>query len=237
MTLRTLFFNFILLWSFCFPAFAQTDSLHKVSLNAYIVPATLMAGGLLTQGKISRDFQANVQKTYPNFDSRLDDYLQYGISAIPLGMSIVGIEGKHKLKDQIILTVLSHGLAQTITQTLKYTVAYPRPDGIGNESFPSGHTTAAFTGAALMSKEYGSNSIGYTVVGYGLATTVGAYRILKNRHWLSDVLFSAGVGIAATETVYLLYPWLQRKVFKNSSVVALPTYNSGAVCLLFVKTW
>ncbi len=204
---------------------AQNDSVNSV--KPFVIPAVLMAGGLITQGQISRNVRDEVLKTYPNFHAKFDDYMQFGTTAIPLGMSLVGIEGKHKFKDQLILSVLSHGLAQTITQSLKYIVAYPRPDGVGMESFPSGHTTSAFTGATIMANEYGQRSVAYSIAGYGLATVVGSFRILKNRHWTADVLFGAGVGIAATETVYLVYPWLQKKVFKNKNWVTLPTYGNG----------
>lgn len=234
---RTIFLSFLIHLGLVFNLFSQNDSTQKISLKPFIVPAVLMTGGLLTQGKISADVRESVLKNYPNFQSKLDDYLQYGISAIPLGMSVIGIEGKHKLKDQIILTILSHGLAQTITQSLKYIVAYPRPDGVGMESFPSGHTTAAFTGAAILAKEYGEKSVGYTIVGYGLATTVGTYRVLKNRHWVADVLFAAGVGIAATEVTYMVYPWIQRKIFKNKDMAILPTYNAGVVGFYAFKTF
>ncbi|WP_373330917.1 hypothetical protein [Salmonirosea aquatica] len=41
---------------------------------------------------------------------------------------------------------------------------------------------------------------------------MGTLRILNNRHWLADVLFGAGVGIGATEVVYMGYPWVKRKL-------------------------
>ena len=216
---------------------SQVDSTRQVSFKPYIVPTVMMAGGLITQGQLSRDIQQKIVRNYPNFTNHTDDYLQYGITVIPLAMSVVGIKGKHKLKDQLILTVLSHGLAQSITQSLKYIVAYPRPDLSENESFPSGHTTAAFTGATILAKEYGNRSVFYSVVGYGLATTVGTLRMLNNRHWLSDVLFGAGVGIASTQTVYLIYPWIQRKVFKNKQWAVVPTYTHGVAGLYAMATF
>jgi membrane-associated phospholipid phosphatase len=217
---------------FCFALFqnklvAQTDSTQKPLLQSFIVPAALMTAGLAVQGAVSRYVQKQILTTFPEFHTKADDYLAFAPTVIPLAMSALGIKGKHKLKDQIILTVLSHGLSQSITTTLKYTVAYPRPDGVGMESFPSGHTTFAFTGAALMSKEYGEQSVWYSVGAYSIAAGVGSLRMLNNRHWLADVLFGAGVGIASTEVVYRAYPWLKRKVFKNKNWVALPTYSYG----------
>jgi membrane-associated phospholipid phosphatase len=92
---------------------------------------------------------------------------------------------------------------------------YPRPDNIGYDAFPSGHTTMAFTSATLLHQEYGHRSVWYSVGGYGTAVSVGTLRMLNNRHWLSDVLFGAGVGIGATKAVYYMYPRIKRKITKR----------------------
>ena len=42
-----------------------------------------------------------------------------------------------------------------------------------------------------------------SVGGYVVATTVGVSRILNNRHWISDVLAGAGIGILSVEFGYL----------------------------------
>lgn len=202
----------------------------------YIIPAVLMAGGLLTQGEISWRVHDKVVGQYPNFTSHADDIGQFAPTVAMLGLGAAGLRGRHEFGDQIALTVLSHGLAQTITQVLKRTVAYPRPDGVGNDAFPSGHTTFAFTGAALLAHEYGERSTWYTVGGYTVATGVGAFRVLKNRHWLADVLFGAGVGIGSTEAVYQLYPWLKHLVVRRKNVALVPFYNgvSGGAYFLAV---
>lgn len=203
---------------------------------AYVVPLGFMTAGLLTQGAISRQVQAEVVGRYPGFSSHVDDWGQFVPTVAVLGLGAAGVRGKHAFGDQVVLTVLSHGLAQAITQGLKYTVAYPRPDGMGHESFPSGHTAFAFTGAALLAHEYGGRSAYYSIGGYGMATAVGALRVLKNRHWLADVLFSAGVGLGSTELVYQLYPWLQRVVFHRKNMVLVPIYTgySTGLCMMIV---
>ena len=40
------------------------------------------------------------------------------------------------------------------------------------------------------------------MAGYGIATATGVMRVLNNRHWVSDVLSGAGIGIFATEVAY-----------------------------------
>lgn len=68
----------------------------------------------------------------------------------------------------------------------------------GRTSFPSGHTSAAFSLAAVMDDEgaihwpHAARIV--TPVSYGLASLVGLSRIYKDRHWVSDVAVGALVG-------------------------------------------
>ena len=76
-----------------------------------------------------------------------------------------------------------------------------RPDAYrlkkGN-SFPSGHTSAAFALATALDENYG---VGYLT--YPLAASTGLSRIYHNGHWLSDTLMGAGIGIASVKVVAL----------------------------------
>ena len=56
-----------------------------------------------------------------------------------------------------------------------------------------------------MHKEYGlTRSPWFSVAGYGVATATGVMRVLNNRHWVSDVMSGAGIGIISTELGYAL---------------------------------
>lgn len=81
---------------------------------------------------------------------------------------------------------------------LKYTVQRPRPDGSDNLSFPSGHTSTAFSLAAVANHHYGWK-VG--VPAFAFASCVGLTRIESNRHNLSDVLAGATLGIIVGRTV------------------------------------
>ncbi len=205
--------------------------------SRYIIPATLMTAGLLTQGQFSRHVRAQVIRRYPDFRTSVDDYLQITPSIAVLALGASGLKGRHTFGDQVILTVLSNAVSQGITQTIKYTVAYPRPDGNGQDAFPSGHTAAAFTGATVLAHEYGQRSSWYAVAGYATATTVAGYRVLQNRHWLADVLFGAGVGIGATELVYQVYPWLKHLAIHRKQTVLMPTYSGSSAGLYLTSVF
>jgi membrane-associated phospholipid phosphatase len=84
------------------------------------------------------------------------------------------------------------------TSILKYSVQRTRPDGSNNLSFPSGHTSTAFSLAAVADRHYGWK-VG--VPAYLLASGIGFSRIEKDKHYLSDVLAGATLGVIVGRTV------------------------------------
>ncbi|MEO8679545.1 MAG: phosphatase PAP2 family protein [Vicinamibacterales bacterium] len=89
-------------------------------------------------------------------------------------------------------------IAAGLTQGLKYATRRERPDGSGATSFPSGHASSTFAFATALERHLGWR---YAVPAYVFASYVAASRLPANRHWLSDVVFGAAVGIIAGRTV------------------------------------
>jgi membrane-associated phospholipid phosphatase len=81
--------------------------------------------------------------------------------------------------------------AMAATYATKLSVDRERPNG-GNMSFPSGHTSAAFSGAAFIQMRYGWL---YGSIAYAGATYVGWSRIETENHYVEDVIAGAGMGI------------------------------------------
>lgn len=90
-----------------------------------------------------------------------------------------------------------------------------RPDGSSRNSFPSGHTATAFVGAELLRREYWEVSPWIGVAGYAVAAGTGFFRMYNNRHWLTDVLSGAGIGILSVEAAYWLYPTISKTFFRK----------------------
>ena len=67
-------------------------------------------------------------------------------------------------------------------------------------SFPSGHTTIAFALATSFAREI--KGTWDDVLFYTLATTTAYARMHDNKHWASDVVFGAGVGILSTRFIH-----------------------------------
>ena len=85
------------------------------------------------------------------------------------------------------------------TEILKVTVRRVRPDSTDRAAFPSGHTSASFALATVAASKWGWE-VG--VPACALAGFVGYTRIESKKHYLSDVLFGAGLGIASGRAVY-----------------------------------
>jgi membrane-associated phospholipid phosphatase len=84
------------------------------------------------------------------------------------------------------------------TEILKYSVKRERPDGSDSLSFPSGHTSTAFSLATVAEQHYGWK-VG--VPAYALASCIGLTRIEQDRHHLSDVVAGATIGVIVGRTV------------------------------------
>ncbi len=83
-----------------------------------------------------------------------------------------------------------------LAQGLKYAAPRHRPDG-GRYSFPSGHSSAAFATADVLLRLFGWKA---GIPAYAGAAYIGASRMSERRHFLSDVVFGAAIGIAASRS-------------------------------------
>jgi membrane-associated phospholipid phosphatase len=186
-------------------------------IRALAPPAALALAGISFQGqdnKVKDLFVGNpVREPRPLWSMHVADVTQYVPIALSLGLTISGANGRHPLLQSMWLLVQSEAIVIVSVTSMKRIFDETRPDG-GIHSFPSGHTAQAFAAATFLHQEYGHKSIWYSVAAYSMATTVGTLRMVSNRHWMSDVLVGASLGILSTNLVYLLH----RHKNKNFSV-------------------
>lgn len=104
------------------------------------------------------------------------------------------------------------GLTVGITEALKHGVTEWRPDRSDNRSFPSRHASWAYAGAAILSVEL-SDRFAYTpLLAQTAANAVGMQRVISRRHYPSDVLAGAAVGLLSVRAGY----WLSDLIFNTS---------------------
>lgn len=166
------------------------------------VPLFVISGITYGQGEKFR----TIHNTYtPKFRYHYDDFIQYAPLVAVLGMKLGGVKGRSSWGRMLVSDVFSATLMASAVNGLKYSIHRTRPDGSAHNSFPSGHTATAFMAATIMHHEYGlTRSPLYSIGGYTVATATAFSRQLNNRHWLSDVLAGAGIGILSTELGYFL---------------------------------
>jgi membrane-associated phospholipid phosphatase len=110
-------------------------------------------------------------------------------------------------------------VAAGLTYGIKYAVQRDRPTGECC-AFPSGHASATFATASVLERHFGYRASWpmFVIAGY-----VSASRITDNRHFMSDVLFGAALGMASGWTVVGRHG--------KSDFTLLPTPIRGGVML------
>ena len=186
----------------------KTKWAHTDTGKTLIASGALIALGLYTykdEGFMNRvDIKEGINRYLPDFENRIDDYTQYIPYAAVYALDAFGVKSKHKFWRKTSTIATAGGATLLVVQGMKYGIGELRPDGSANNAFPSGHTAAAFVGAHILHKEYGDRSIYYSIGGYFLAAFTGIFRQLNDRHWISDVLVGAGIGLSLTELAYFL---------------------------------
>ena len=118
------------------------------------------------------------------------DYLQL---AIPVSAAIYSaIIGDGQGNRQL---AKAYAATMATAYTLKYTVREERPDqpeGAKGNTFPSGHTSAAFAGAGYWQMRYGW-TVGAPM--YIAASLVAYSRVEARAHNWLDVITASGIGI------------------------------------------
>ena len=196
----------IIIFLLIFKGNAQTqDSISisknkdKISYKHFIAPVALItSGALLLNTALNDDLQANANRFFgEDFHTSADDYLQFvPVAQIYLGKSF-GFKPTNNFKQQTINIIVANAIMGTVVFATKNIVKEERPDQSDNLSFPSGHTATAFTNASLLYYEYKDSNVWYASSGFLFATATGVLRIANNKHYTSDVLTGAGIGLAS----------------------------------------
>lgn len=178
---------------------------YKFMDDMTFVGVPLFVAGIIAKSEKTAFKQQTKHSLLTNFKTSIDDYTQYFGPALTLGLKLGGMEGRSDWPRFFASAAMSYGIMALLVNTIKYTAKEMRPDGSTANSWPSGHTATSFVGATILHKEYGlTRSPWFSVAGYGIATATGVMRVLNNRHWVSDVLSGAGIGILSGELAYAL---------------------------------
>jgi hypothetical protein len=213
---------------------AQNSSNTKLP-KAIIVPAVLIGTGLILNGSdIEHRLRTNIRERIGNdYKCKIDDYTQFAPLVELYAFDISGVKTKNHWFDQTKYLIISNALTIAIIQGMKHIILKTRPDGSAY-SFPSGHTSFAFTNATVLYNEFKNSSPFIAYSGYFFASTTGTFRILNDKHWLSDVLTGAGIGIIIANLVYYFEPLKSFNPFLASKNISfIPQINNNNIGIYF----
>ena len=180
---------------------------HLISRSTVVVCVTL----LVMNGSAFAQSNKEIERT--------GDVLQIAIPLAAYGMTYLfdDHQGRRSFANVFLSTMGT-------TYALKYSFPDKRPDGGDTLSFVSGHTSAAFSGAAFIQRRYGWK---YGIPAYLGAAFVGWSRIQAGKHHTDDVMRGATLGILSAYTFTKTYKGkLRVSPFVENRTVGLTVQGS-----------
>lgn len=210
-------------------------------------------GAISGAGLLAYTQDEKIQKYFVGHQSEMADNLSkyifepigngIGTSIIIGGLYLGGrLANNKRLAGTSLIAAKAFVVSSVCTQAIKQLVHRHRPyqDEIPDHakwespfayihytSFPSGHSTAAFSLATVFALEY-SHTIWIPALAYTLAAGTAVSRLYDNDHWVSDVVIGSAIGFVTGR-----FMWKQsRKGY--SKVLILPSVGANTASLAFI---
>jgi membrane-associated phospholipid phosphatase len=170
--------------------------------------------------KLLRDINLNRSKSLDKtFNVFTNSAAPVSFAAPVIFWGIGKITGNEKFEQQGVISGSALVLTLSVSYLTKYTVnrtrpykAYPDIQAFSRDnspSFPSNHTSVAFSAATSLSLAFPK---WYVIVpSYAWASAVGYSRLHLGEHYPSDVLAGAIIGSASAFVCYKLNNWIMQK--------------------------
>ena len=196
---------------------------HWMNINWFLL-FFLMAEPAFSQN-LDINLLKNINKNETAFKNK---YLELNASSviplsigIPAGLAIAGFLKKDsKLKRDalymggafIVSSIVTLSVKRIVNRQRpfeKYSFIIKRDDESGGMSFPSGHTSAAFSTATSIALRY--RKWYFVAPAYLFAGSVGWARMYQGLHYPSDVLAGAIVGTGSAWLCWKIQGWMDKK--------------------------
>ncbi len=219
--------------------------------SAALLPLTCLSAAVIVlfAGMVQLDF--TLARQIQSIDvTWVEDFGRFG-QLLGSWYVLVGVSGVFLLTGYVLSrrvalvigldTLVAHGIIALLVQTLKHLIGRPRPRlshlyllpagpsfESGWDSFPSGHSAAAFAIAAVIAAHCPRTGwIAY--VGAGL---VAASRVITGSHFPSDIL--AGILLGLTVGVVVANPIAQWRTSIQHLLDRLVPYLAGFFSLIWI---
>lgn len=178
----------------------------------------LLAAGAFPFDHAVTDHVREVTGGHPGDLARLVTNFGYALTPAVIFVVLLVLYGEERTGLQGLLGMFAAGM---VTDTLKVIVGRTRPDGSAL-SFPSGHSTVAFATAVVLAHRWPRWRWAF----YGGALAVAASRVVRLRHFPSDVLAGGAIGLVfGMATMVFVQDWAllasRRAMFRLKVVLSV----------------
>lgn len=179
---------------------------QQVARPDRLIPEASLAAIIPVAFVYDKDIQEREgDRTVDSRTKSASSILQVAAPAIPLALGIYrwaeGDDGRH-----LEVAAESMVAALSLQQLLAWSVRRERPDHDDHLSFPSGHTSWIFAATTLVVRNVHDPSDDsfhpLDTLLYAPAVFTGWERIVRNRHWTSDVACGAFLGVFVTNLIW-----------------------------------
>lgn len=195
---------------------------RRLRFNPYLqssAPVLLISTGSLRSATAFHKMDLKLRQSVISLAAQpthADDYLQHvPLAGLLLLNGLNFAKPVHSIQRQILLGGSSLLLTVIAAQSVKVLTKIERPDYSNKHSFPSGHPDWAFAGDELVWQEFGYRQKWIGIAAYSVAGMTGLLRIYNNRHWTTDVLAGAGIGMLSVKLNYFIEHYISQKKSKN----------------------
>lgn len=205
--------------------------------QALIAPVILIGWGISTISNHGLYSSVHARTDLLNFTKGkggpIDDYLIISPYFEFGALLLLKVKCNNDFINTTLLIAKSEILMLAIVEPMKSITHELRPDKSDYLSMPSGHSAEAFVAATIVYREYRHLSPWYGIGAYTLASTVGVFRMVNDKHWESDVFVGAGIGMLCTNVVYATH---QHRWGRNG-VCLTPTFDGKTKGLAFALSF
>lgn len=204
---------------------AEEDTPHYLWTGGAAVASVLLAQSM--DNNIRSDLGDN--HLMPSWQSQVGDhYISYGINVLIAMAQLVW--DRDNGMNHVRALLLTWG----ITQSLKFSVRQQRPDQSDYYAFPSGHSSGAFATATSLAYAYGWK-VG--IPAYAMATFTGLSRIADDRHWASNVVAGAFIGVICGRATFFKSKNKDTVERDATTTEVLPSYENGNFAIRLIHNF
>ncbi len=160
--------------------------------------------------------------------TKAGDILQLVLPGVAIGSTFIAgnPDGGWWDREGSMEAVLSIGTTAGIVAVGKVAARKLRPDASDRNSFPSGHTAAAFSGASFISTRYGWE---WGAAAYAAAAFVGYSRFQADQHYADDILAGASIALLTN------WAWVKAKNGERISLLPMPLEGGMGIQLALLE--